>query len=510
MQLKPGTLLQGGKYKIVRFIKSGGFGCTYEAWNTVFEERVAIKEFFPKDFCNREDATLRVTVGTHSKKPLVDKLRNKFIDEAKAIRKLSHSGIVKVLDVFEENGTAYYVMDYIDGCSLDDLVRRDGALSEQTALKYISQVCSALDYVHSQNRLHLDIKPGNIMVDRSGHAILIDFGTSKQYDEENGENTTTILGFTPGYAPMEQYNRGGLAHFTVPTDIYALAATLYKLMVGQTPPEANMLIKPDALALPSGLSANVSAAIRKSMLPLPEERPQTIAEFLSLLKTEQDDVLADSEETEPYDSSTSLRTEEIENDVKWMDVKEFLSEYKTAIALSPSKRYRRGVLVGLGAMLLLTVLDIYSGFFASDFVFITSEFWMYCLGFGWSLFFIFAAFCILPKWETRNQIYDVEHLGNYHPFRVRSKGGMYGLCYYKTKRNFVIPLLEIEYDRIIKVDDFCFICRKGDRYGLYYPGRKWVLPMEYDMIEKQPDNTLKVRKGDLVYKYNAKGYRVVE
>ena len=283
MQLKPGTLLQGGKYKIVRFIKSGGFGCTYEALHTVFGNRVAIKEFFPKDFCNRDADTLHVTVGTQNKKALVAKLKSKFIDEAVAIHNLSHVGIVKVSDVFEENCTAYYVMDYIDGCSLDDLVKREGALSEQAALGYIRQVCSALDYVHSQNRLHLDIKPGNIMVDSAGHAILIDFGTSKQYDEENGENTSTLLGMTPGYAPMEQYNRGGLAHFTVPTDIYALAATLYKLMVGRTPPEANMLIKPDALALPSGLSANVSAAIRKSMLPLPEERPQSVSEFLELL-----------------------------------------------------------------------------------------------------------------------------------------------------------------------------------------------------------------------------------
>ena len=505
MQLKPGTLLQGGKYKIVRFIKSGGFGCTYEAWNTVFEERVAIKEFFSKDFCNREDATLHVTVGTHSKKPLVDKLRNKFIDEAKAIRKLSHSGIVKVSDVFEENGTAYYVMDYIDGCSLDEIVRRDGALPEQTALGYIRQVCYALDYVHSQNRLHLDIKPGNIMVDRSGHAILIDFGTSKQYDEENGENTTTILGFTPGYAPMEQYNRGGLAHFTVPTDIYALAATLYKLMVGQTPPEANMLIKPDALALPSGLSANVSAAIRKSMLPLPEERPQTIAEFLSLLKTEFDDVSSHTEESTLCSLTATQRAEEIENGVRWMDVKEFLSEKKTVLIAARTRESNKIVKIALGVILLWTVFGISMAWALHN------EDWLYAICFTWGIvLYVTPLSFIFPKWDTRNQVYDVEKLDNYHPFRVRSKGGMYGLCYYKTKRNFVIPLLEIEYDRIIKVDDFCFICRKGDRYGLYYCGRKWVLPMEYDMIEKQPDNTLKVRKGDLVYKYNAKGYRVVE
>ena len=121
MHLKVGTLLQGGKYKIIRFIKSGGFGCTYEAQHTFFDVRVAIKEFFPKDFCNRDDSTLHVTVGTQSKSALVSKLRRKFIDEAVILYKLRHPGIVTVSDVFEENGTAYYVMDYIDGSVIPSL-----------------------------------------------------------------------------------------------------------------------------------------------------------------------------------------------------------------------------------------------------------------------------------------------------------------------------------------------------------------------------------------------------
>ena len=106
MNLPVNTLLQGGKYKIVRFISSGGFGCTYEAEHVMLEKRVAIKEFFVKDFCNRDENTAHVTVGTLSKKGLVEKLRRKFIDEAKALCRLQHSGIVSVQDVFEENGTA--------------------------------------------------------------------------------------------------------------------------------------------------------------------------------------------------------------------------------------------------------------------------------------------------------------------------------------------------------------------------------------------------------------------
>ena len=127
--LQPGTLLLNGKYRIVRFIKSGGFGCTYEAENTYFEERVAIKEFFVKDFCNRDHETADINVGTESKKGLVERLKQKFLEEAKALYKLRHSGIVHVSDVFEENGTAYYVMDYIDGCSLDVYVKENGPIS---------------------------------------------------------------------------------------------------------------------------------------------------------------------------------------------------------------------------------------------------------------------------------------------------------------------------------------------------------------------------------------------
>ena len=283
MQLKSGTLLQGGKYKIVRFIKSGGFGCTYEAWHTVFGDRVAIKEFFPKDFCNRDADTHHVTVGTQNKKALVAKLKAKFLDEAVAIHNLSHSGIVKVSDIFEENSTAYYVMDYIDGCSLDDVVRRDGLLSEQNALDYIRQVCSALTYVHSRNRLHLDIKPGNIMVDDSGRAVLIDFGASKQYDEVNGENTSTLLGMTPGYAPLEQYKRGGVQKFDAATDIYALGATLYKLLTGQTPPDAGEVNEDGLPEFPSDVPQYLREAIIKSMQPKKKDRPQSIDDFLALL-----------------------------------------------------------------------------------------------------------------------------------------------------------------------------------------------------------------------------------
>ena len=223
MNLSNNTLLQGGKYKIVRFISAGGFGCTYEGVHTMLDTHVAIKEFFVKDFCNRDEQTSHVTVGTQGKVELVQKLRSKFVDEAKALYKMQHPNIVRVLDIFEENGTAYYVMDYIDGQSLHEIVKKRGAIPEHEVLEYVEQISNALKYVHGQNRLHLDIKPGNIMIDNDGVVKLIDFGASKQYDEVDGENTSTLLGKTPGYAPIEQMGNT-VRTFTPATDIYALGA----------------------------------------------------------------------------------------------------------------------------------------------------------------------------------------------------------------------------------------------------------------------------------------------
>ena len=284
MNLPTGTYLQGGKYRITRFIGSGGFGCTYEAFHTELEERVAIKEFFVKDFCNRDETTSRVSVATQSKRALVEKLRSKFKDEAKAMFRLRHPGIVRVSDVFEENGTVYYVMDFIEGRSLQAIVEEEGRLPEHRALKYVRQVADALRYIHGHNRLHLDVKPGNIMVDGSDNAILIDFGASKQYDEENGENTSTLVGKTPGYAPLEQMSNKVVGFFPA-TDIYALGATLYKLLTGVTPPDAAMLASggEELSPLPFTVSGSTRHAVSSAMSLKKDDRPQDIGDFLNIL-----------------------------------------------------------------------------------------------------------------------------------------------------------------------------------------------------------------------------------
>ena len=283
MNLPDNTFLQGGKYRIIRFISSGGFGCTYEAELVLLHKRVAIKEFFVKDFCNRDENTSHVTVATQSKVKLIERLKQKFIEEASALFSMQHPNIVRVTDVFEENGTAYYVMDYIDGKSLQEIVKEKGALDESQAVGYIKQVAEALKYVHGLNRLHLDVKPGNIMIDENNQAILIDFGASKQYDEVEGENTSTLLGKTPGYAPLEQIGNE-VAKFLPATDIYALGATLYKLVTGVTPVSATQLASGETLEpVPTTVSASTRNTISAAMEINKNRRPQNIDVFISLL-----------------------------------------------------------------------------------------------------------------------------------------------------------------------------------------------------------------------------------
>lgn len=299
--LRDNTTLQGGKYKIIRFISAGGFGCTYEGFHVLLKKRVAIKEFFVENFCNREESSAAVTIGTKSKIPLINKLKNKFIEEAQSVCALKHSHIVNVYDVFEENGTAYFVMDYIDGLSLSEIVKKKGTMSEEEAMQYILQIADALKYVHSRNRLHLDVKPGNIMIDEEDNAILIDFGTSKQYDEVAGENTSTLLGITPGFAPPEQMGND-VVKFYPSTDIYALGATLYKLLTGITPPSATRLASGEPLKpIPPSISGNIRNAVSKAMTINKSKRPQNIDEFLQILNTPAETIDTIDEEKEDKD-----------------------------------------------------------------------------------------------------------------------------------------------------------------------------------------------------------------
>ena len=294
MQLQPDTLLQGGKYKIETVLGQGGFGITYLATQKIMvkgsigeletEIKVAIKEFFMKDICNRE-STSYISVPSTGSKEMVERFKQKFIKEAKNISLLKHPNIVKVLDIFEENGTAYYVMEYIQDDSLQKYVSDNGALQETEALHYIREVASALDYIHSQHMNHLDVKPGNILRRNNVDVVLIDFGLSKRYDEEGQQTSTTPVGISVGYAPMEQYKRGGVGTFSPATDIYSLGATLYKLVTGNTPPDASDVVE-NGLPLLETVSPTIRQAIQAAMELKRIDRPQSVNEFLNILNIE--------------------------------------------------------------------------------------------------------------------------------------------------------------------------------------------------------------------------------
>lgn len=225
-QLQPNATLQDGKYIIKKVLGQGGFGITYLAEHDLLGTKVAIKEFFMKDFCNRDETTSHVSVVTESGREQVARFREKFLKEARNIARLRHPNIVRISDVFEENGTAYYVMDYCEGGSLSELLKlHPNGIGEPLALKYIHQVASALEQVHAMKMNHLDIKPANILLDAQGNAVLIDFGLAKQYDVTTGNQTsTTPVGISHGYAPIEQYKQGGVSEFSPATDIYSLGA----------------------------------------------------------------------------------------------------------------------------------------------------------------------------------------------------------------------------------------------------------------------------------------------
>ena len=282
MTLQPNSTLQGGKYKIEKVLGQGGFGITYLAEQTLLGRKVAIKEFFMKELCDRDASSCHVTMGTSGARATVERFREKFLKEAKLIAQMSNHHIVQIFDIFEENGTAYYVMEHLDGGSLGSKVDK-GALIEKEALHYTFEIADALNYIHSQNVLHLDVKPSNILFRHNGEAVLIDFGISKHYDDNGGQTTTTPIGFSKGYAPMEQYNPG-LTRFTPATDIYSLGATMYKMLTGTTPPEAmSLLNEVEELKRPQGISSSTWNAIEKSMEAKVKSRPQSIHDFLSLL-----------------------------------------------------------------------------------------------------------------------------------------------------------------------------------------------------------------------------------
>lgn len=310
MNLNQGSTLQSGKYQIIKVLGQGGFGITYLARHTLLDDYVAIKEFFPKDYCNREETTSHISVATQSNRDLVDKLRNRFVSEARILSRLNHPGIVKIHDIFEENETAYYVMDFVKGRSLEDVIDNEGPMSESRAVDITRRVGSALDYIHQRKMTHFDVKPANIMMSESdGSPVLIDFGLSKQYNEKGHVMSTLLMGVSHGYSPLEQYLQDGIDSFSPQTDVYALAATLYTLLTGRRPPEAPKLAG-TIIEVPVNISQPVANAIKWGMATARENRAQTIGQFLEALdnKSEPTSIISNGSVPPPPPGISSKHT----------------------------------------------------------------------------------------------------------------------------------------------------------------------------------------------------------
>ena len=274
-----GAELRNGDFRVERQLGAGGFGNTYVVRNTVFDERFAMKEFFMKGINLREGQ--KVTVSVPDNHVSFDGQREKFKKEALRLRKLKNPHIVQVHDLFEENGTVYYVMDYIDGQSLSDILKQRGKpLPEAEVRQILPQVLEALDTVHQQNIWHLDIKPGNIMMDKQGHAFLIDFGASKQMRGADGvsQATSSALCYTPGYAPMEQVEQA-MDKFGPWTDFYALGATLFTLLTNQLPPSLTGINEEGAFTYPQPVSQQMQDLIKWMMNLGRTKRPQSVAQI---------------------------------------------------------------------------------------------------------------------------------------------------------------------------------------------------------------------------------------
>ncbi len=292
IHMNPGTLLHD-RYIIGKVLGFGGFGVTYIGWDGRLEQKVAIKEYLPSEFSTRMPGQSTVTVFNGEKSEQFRDGLNKFVDEAKRLAKFQNEpGIVKVFDSFAENETAYIVMEFLDGETLTDKLKREGTIPEDDAVCMLWPVMQSLQTVHSEGILHRDIAPDNIFITKSGDVKLIDFGASRFATTSHSRSLTVII--KPGYSPEEQYrSRGDQGPHT---DVYALSATLYKMITGKTPPDAMErrakveTQKKELLVEPHKLNKNITQgrenAILNAMNVRIEDRTPDVAAFMSELNSD--------------------------------------------------------------------------------------------------------------------------------------------------------------------------------------------------------------------------------
>ncbi len=283
--LKPGTVLSG-KFIVGTALGEGGFGITYIGRDTKLDMKVAIKEYYPNGYVNRSNTiSPDVTSGTKGdRKEFFDKGRERFLREARILAKFSGDpGIVDVRDFFEENNTAYIVMEYLDGEDLKEYLKRKGTLAPEQAIRMLMPIMKALTKIHAQGLIHRDISPDNIRLVEDG-VKLMDFGAARDVSATANKSLSVML--KPGYAPEEQYrSKGEQGPWT---DVYALCATIYKCITGITPDDSTQRVFSDELKTPSALGVlmdpTLETALMKGLSVLQKDRYQSIAELINGFK----------------------------------------------------------------------------------------------------------------------------------------------------------------------------------------------------------------------------------
>jgi len=313
--LPVGTLMKDGKYRIDRYLSSGNFGNTYIVTDMVFNEQLAMKEFYLRGYCYRTNMR-QVTMSPAIEPERVNQQREKFKKEALRMRELKGEHVVHIYDLFEENGTTYYIMDYVRGESLASYMEHTGKpLTEEQTLYILDQLLEGLEEVHQKQIWHLDLKPDNIMIDRDGKVVIIDFGASKQLGSSGKyTGTTGVLCYTPGFAPFEQMNQD-MASIGPWTDIYALGATLYNLLTNITP----AMQTPESLKYPTPVSKNTRDLIAWMMNMERTKRPQSVAAIRAFIDRKAQQQAAASNVSQATSSYVEEEEEEEDNSQrKWL------------------------------------------------------------------------------------------------------------------------------------------------------------------------------------------------
>lgn len=290
-ELISGTTLYNGKYTIEKKIGEGGFGITYKATQSSLGRTVCIKEYFPAGKCVRNTYSKTLLLQGFTTEQF-ERYRQAFIKEAKTLANLRHPNIVEVIDIFDENNTSYMVMPFIEGQSLHNVVKRRGKLPYPEAVNYIAQISDAAAYIHKRNILHRDIKPDNIIITPDFKAILIDFGSAREFVHDQTQAHTSVV--SHGYAPTEQYTANSRKGSY--TDIYAIGATFYFTLTGKTPLEAAARLTermPEPKEFSPKIPHEANRTILKAMQLKAENRHQNVQDFMDDLRNIKPSILID-------------------------------------------------------------------------------------------------------------------------------------------------------------------------------------------------------------------------